>query len=92
MNTIQVGLVLKVSGKKKGKVRKEIEDRVLSPHQMVKLKPRGNEYQLIVGVEEDDDLSAILSQMKWEMEVLGELDECLVKVAWVRDGLIVKRA
>ncbi|KAI9130006.1 tyrosine-type recombinase/integrase [Acaryochloris sp. CCMEE 5410] len=92
LNTIQVGLVLKVSGKKKGKVRKEIEDRVLSPHQMVKLKPRGNEYQLIVGVEEDDDLSAILSQMKWEMEVLGELDECLVKVAWVRDGLIVKRA
>ena len=79
-NVVQVGLTLEVSGKKKGKVRKEIEDRVLSPYQMVKLKPRGNEYELTVMLEDDDDLSTILSQMKWEMEVLGELDECSVKV------------
>lgn len=86
LNAVQVGLVLKVSGKKKGKVRREIEDRVLSPYQMVKLKPRGNEYQLAVGVEGDDDLSAILSQMKWEMEVLGELDDCSVKVELRLEG------
>ena len=81
-NVVQVGLTLEVSGKKKGKVRREIEDRVLSPYQMVKLKPRGNEYELTVLVEEDDDLSSILTQMEWEMEVLGELDECSVKVVW----------
>ena len=39
-----------------------------------------DEYELSVGVEEDDTLSAILSQMEWEIEVLGELDECSVKV------------
>ncbi|BDM83556.1 IS1096 element passenger TnpR family protein [Acaryochloris marina] len=79
-NVVQVGLTLEVLGRKKGKVRREIEERVLSPYQMVKLKPRGNEYELTVLVEEDEDLSAILAQMEWEMQVLGELDECLVKV------------
>ncbi|ABW32066.1 tyrosine-type recombinase/integrase [Acaryochloris marina] len=77
---IHLGMKLWVNGKKKGKVRKAIEERVLEQFQMVKRKPRGNEYQLTVEVEEDDDLPAILSQMKWEMEVLGELDECLVEV------------
>ena len=72
-NVVQVGLTLEVSGRKKGKVRREIEERVLSLHQMVKLKPRGNEYELTVLVEEDEDLSSILSQMEWEMEVLGRV-------------------
>lgn len=64
LDGVQLGLILEVSGKKKGKVRKEIEDRVLGQHQMVKPKPRGNEYELTVVVEEDDALSAITDQMK----------------------------
>lgn len=83
LNAVKVRLVLKVSGKKKGKVRREIEDRVLSPHQMFKPKSRGNEYELMVVVEEGDTLSAITDQMKWDMELLGELDDCEVKVAWL---------
>ena len=83
LNAVQVGLTLEVSGKKKGTVRKEIEERVLSQYQMVKPKPRGNEYELTVVVEEGDALSAITDQMKWDMELLGELDDCEVKVAWL---------
>ncbi|MGR3279403.1 tyrosine-type recombinase/integrase [Acaryochloris marina NIES-2412] len=80
LHAVRVRLTIEISGKKKGKVRKEIEERVLSPHQMVKPNPRGNEYELTVVVKEDDDLSQITDQMKWDMEVLGELDDCTVKV------------
>lgn len=83
LNAVHLGMKLWVNGKKKGKVRKEIEERVLSPFQMLKPKPRGNEYELMVVVEEDNALSAITDQMRWDMELLGELDDCKVKVVWL---------
>ncbi|QUY45435.1 tyrosine-type recombinase/integrase [Acaryochloris marina] len=83
LNAVQVRLTLEMSGRKKGVVRKAIEERVLSPFQMVKPKKRGNEYELTVVVEEDDALSAITDQMRWDMEVLGELDDCEVNVKWL---------
>ena len=86
LNAIQVRLTVEVSGKQKGKVRKAIEDRVLSPFQMVKPKKRGNEYELTVVVEDGDALSAIVAQMSWDMELLGELDDCAVKVVWLDEA------
>ncbi|UJB72870.1 tyrosine-type recombinase/integrase (plasmid) [Acaryochloris sp. 'Moss Beach'] len=83
LNAVQVGLTLEVSGKKKSAVRKAIEEKVLSSYQMVKPKKRGNEYELTVLVEEDNALSAITDQMKWDMELLAELDDCAVKVVWL---------
>lgn len=76
-------LIVEVSGDKKGAVRKAIEERVLSPFQMVKPKPRGNEYELTVIAEDGDALSAIVAQMRWDMELLAELDDCLVTVKWL---------
>lgn len=44
---------------------------------------RGNEYELTVVVEDGDTLPAITAQMEWDMELLGELDDCEVKVVWL---------
>jgi site-specific recombinase XerD len=81
LQVVQVGLKLWVSGWKKGKVRRAIEERVLSEFQMVKLKPRGNEYRLMIPQEED--LAEVKGQMFWEMDLLAELDDCSIEVEWL---------
>jgi hypothetical protein len=78
-----VGLKLWVSGWKKGKVRRAIEERVLSEFQMVKLKPRGNEYGLTFAFEEEDEISQIVAQIRWDMELLADLEDCSIEVEWL---------
>ncbi|NJK30563.1 MAG: tyrosine-type recombinase/integrase [Acaryochloris sp. RU_4_1] len=85
LNVVQVGLKLWVSGRKKGKVRRAIEDQVLSPFQMVKLKPRGNMYELTFVFEEEGEIAGIVSQVRWEMDLLADLDDCSVQVVWLGD-------
>jgi integrase/recombinase XerD len=87
LQVVQVGLKLWVFGEKKSKVRREIEQQVLSPFQMVKLKPRGIEYELTLAFEEDNELSEIVTQMRWEMDLLAEFEDCSVQVQWLGVGL-----
>ncbi|WP_235112656.1 tyrosine-type recombinase/integrase [Acaryochloris sp. 'Moss Beach'] len=83
LNAVQVGMKLWVKGKKKGKVRKTIEERVLEQFQMMKSKPRGIQYELMFVFDKEDDLSQIVAQMRWDMDLLAELDDCSVKVKWL---------
>jgi integrase/recombinase XerD len=45
---------------------------------MVKPKKRGGAYELTIQFEREDDIAAITSEMLWEMNLLAELDDCLL--------------
>jgi integrase/recombinase XerD len=75
-----------LAGRSKAKVRKEIENRVLSKYQMVKIAKRG-EYDLTIPFEREDEVAAIVSEMLWEMETLAELEDCSVESEVVGVGV-----
>jgi integrase/recombinase XerD len=82
-NEVTILLKLKVedrtlSGRSKTKVRREIENQVLARYQMVKPKGARGEYELTIPFEQEDDLSAIVSEILWEMDMLAELEDCVV--------------
>ncbi|PZD70820.1 Tyrosine recombinase XerC [Acaryochloris thomasi RCC1774] len=78
----QVRFKLWVEGRKKSKVRKEIERQVFSDVQGQKTKPRGNEYLLTLTYHEKDEISQIIGDMFWRMEMIAELDNCKVNCEW----------
>ena len=90
-NAVQVGLILEVSGNQKGKVRKEIEDRVLRPHRMVKLKPRGNEYELRCTHKSDLDCKEAVQSILNEMENPILIHEELIDGTTFGDLRLLKR-
>jgi hypothetical protein len=60
------------------KVRREFENQVLAKYRMVKPKGTRGEYELTIPFEQEDDLSAIMSEILWEMDMLAELEDCSV--------------
>jgi hypothetical protein len=79
--TVQLSLKVEdrmVTGRKKAKVKRAIESQVLARYGMVKPKKRGGAYELTIQFEREDDIAAITSEMLWEMNLLAELDDCLL--------------
>ena len=77
---VQVRFKLWVEGRKKAKVRKEIERQVFSYVQGQKTKPRGNEYLLTLTYYEEEGIPQVIGDMLWQMEAIAELDDC--RVSW----------
>ncbi|PZD70471.1 Tyrosine recombinase XerD [Acaryochloris thomasi RCC1774] len=76
---VQVLFKLWVEGRKKAKVRKEIERQVFSYVQGQKTKPRGNEYLLTLTYHDKDEISEIIGDIFWQIEMIAELDDCRVR-------------
>ncbi|MGB8698705.1 MAG: tyrosine-type recombinase/integrase, partial [Thermosynechococcaceae cyanobacterium] len=68
-----------LSGQNRAKVKRKIENQVLASYRMVKLGKKGGEYELAIPFEKEEDLSVIMSEILWEMDLLAELDDCLVE-------------
>ncbi len=83
-NAVTVLLKLSVedqslSGRNKIKVRRKIENEVLTRYQMVKPRTKNGEYELSIPFEKEDDISTTISEILWEMDLLADLDDCFLE-------------
>jgi integrase/recombinase XerD len=83
-NAVTVLLKLSVedsslSGRNKSKVRRKIENEVLARYQMVKPKAKGGEYELTIPFEKEDDISKTVLEILWKMDLLADLDDCVLE-------------
>jgi integrase/recombinase XerD len=66
-------------GRGKTKVRREIENRILSRYQMHKPMKSGWDYELSIPYEDEADLERTIAELYWEMDFTADLDQCFIE-------------
>ena len=79
---VQVLFKLWVEGRKKTKVRKEIERQVFSYFDGQRTKPRGNQYLLTISFVDENEVSQIFGEILWQIETIAELEDCTARWEW----------